>query len=89
MAGSSLKRALGRPIRDQVYSSRETQATTIQALELVNGESLTHWLWRGSRKMLGELAARTREPVRAAGSTAGTSAGAVRHDVSQTRRSCI
>ena len=55
--GSSLERALGRPIRDQVYSTRETQATTIQALELVNGETLTHWLWRGSRKMLGELAA--------------------------------
>jgi hypothetical protein len=27
----------------------------IQALELINGETLTHWLWRGSRKMLGEL----------------------------------
>ncbi|HEY1338172.1 MAG TPA: DUF1549 domain-containing protein [Bryobacteraceae bacterium] len=55
IAGSSLDRALGRPIRDQVYSTRDTQATTIQALELVNGERLTHWLWRGARKMLGEL----------------------------------
>jgi hypothetical protein len=55
IAGSSLERALGRPIRDQVYSTRDTQATTIQALELVNGETLTHWLWRGARKMLGEL----------------------------------
>jgi mono/diheme cytochrome c family protein len=53
--GSSLERALGRPIRDQVYSTRDTQATTIQALELVNGETLTHWLSRGARKMLGEL----------------------------------
>ena len=53
--GSSLERALGRPIRDQVYSTRDTQATTIQALELVNGETLTHWLWRGARKMLGQL----------------------------------
>jgi hypothetical protein len=53
--GSSLERALGRPIRDQVFATRDTQATTIQALELVNGEMLTHWLWRGSRKMLGEL----------------------------------
>ncbi|HMF77058.1 MAG TPA: DUF1549 domain-containing protein [Bryobacteraceae bacterium] len=57
IAGGSLTRALGRPIRDQVFSTRDTQATTIQALELVNGESLTHWLWRGSRKMLGELPA--------------------------------
>jgi hypothetical protein len=55
IAGGSLTRALGRPIRDQVFSTRDTQPTTIQALELVNGESLTHWLWRGSRKMLGEL----------------------------------
>ena len=55
IAGSSLERALGRPIRDQVYSTRDTQATTIQALELVNGETLTHWLWRGARRMLGEL----------------------------------
>ena len=54
IAGSSLERALGRPIRDQVYSTRDTQATTIQALELVNGEALTHWLSRGARRMLGE-----------------------------------
>jgi hypothetical protein len=56
VAASSLTRALGRPIRDQVYSTRDAQATTLQALELVNGLSLTHWLSRGARKMLGELA---------------------------------
>jgi hypothetical protein len=55
IAGSSLDRALGRPIRDQVYSTRDAQAATLQSLELVNGERLTHWLWRGARKMLGEL----------------------------------
>jgi len=55
VAATPLTRALGRPIRDQVYSTRETQATTLQALELVNGESLTHWLLRGARKMLGQL----------------------------------
>jgi hypothetical protein len=55
VAASSLTRALGRPIRDQVYSTRETQATTLQALELVNGETLTHWLLRGAQQMLGEL----------------------------------
>jgi hypothetical protein len=27
----------------------------LQALELVNGETLTHWLSRGAKKMLGEL----------------------------------
>ena len=54
-AASSLTRSLGRPIRDQVFSTRDTQATTIQAVELENGETLTHWLSRGSRRMLGQL----------------------------------
>jgi hypothetical protein len=52
---SSLARALGRPIRDQVFSIRNTVATTLQALELVNGERLSNWLLRGARNMLGEL----------------------------------
>jgi hypothetical protein len=52
---SSLARALGRPIRDQVFSTRNTVATTLQALELVNGERLANWLLRGARNMLGEL----------------------------------
>jgi len=52
---NSLTRALGRPIRDQVYSSRDTQATTLQALELVNGDFLTHWLNRAARRMRGQL----------------------------------
>jgi Protein of unknown function (DUF1549)/Protein of unknown function (DUF1553)/Planctomycete cytochrome C len=54
-ASSNLTRALGRPIRDQVISSRATQSTTPQALELVNGEILTRWLSRGARRMIGEL----------------------------------
>ena len=52
---SALARALGRPIRDQVFSTRNTAATTLQALELVNGERLANWLLRGARSMLGEL----------------------------------
>ncbi|MDQ2774419.1 MAG: DUF1549 and DUF1553 domain-containing protein [Acidobacteriota bacterium] len=55
LAASSLTRALGRPIRDQVFSSRDNQSTTIQGIELMNGETLTHWLNRGARRMLGEL----------------------------------
>jgi Protein of unknown function (DUF1549)/Protein of unknown function (DUF1553)/Planctomycete cytochrome C len=54
-ASSNLTRALGRPIRDQVISVRAAQATTPQALELVNGEILKHWLARGARRMVGEL----------------------------------
>lgn len=59
-ASSGLTRALGRPVRDQVNSTRATQASTLQALELVNGEIYTRWLSRGARRMLGELPA---EPV--------------------------
>jgi hypothetical protein len=46
---------LGRPIRDQVYTSRDALANSMQAVELVNGETLNHWIWRGAQKMLGEL----------------------------------
>jgi hypothetical protein len=52
---SDLTRALGRPIRDQVISIRASHSTTPQALELVNGETLTRRLSRGARRMLGEL----------------------------------
>jgi mono/diheme cytochrome c family protein len=55
VASSNLTRALGRPIRDQVNSTRATQASTLQALELVNGEIYTRRLSRGARRMLGEL----------------------------------
>jgi mono/diheme cytochrome c family protein len=55
VASSSLSRALGRPIRDQVTSTRAAHASTLQALELVNGELLTQSLSRGARRMLGEL----------------------------------
>ena len=55
VGSSPMTRALGRPIRDQVVTTRNTEATTLQALELVNGETVTHWLLRGARKMLSEL----------------------------------
>lgn len=54
-ASSPMTRALGRPIRDQVVTTRSSDATTLQELELVNGETLTHWLSRGAKRMLGEL----------------------------------
>ena len=52
---SRLTRSLGRPIRDQVFTERSSDATTLQALELVNGETLTRFLQRASKRMLGEL----------------------------------
>jgi hypothetical protein len=57
VAANPLTRALGRPIRDQVYSTRDHQATTLQALELTNGETLTHWLLRGAQAMLDQTPA--------------------------------
>jgi uncharacterized protein DUF1549/uncharacterized protein DUF1553/cytochrome c len=57
LGANSLTRALGRPIRDQVFSTRDTTATTLQALELVNGERLARWLLRAARRLAGEVAA--------------------------------
>jgi hypothetical protein len=54
-APDSLLRALGRPIRDQVTSTRVSAATTLQGLELVNGGTLTTRLTRGAQRLLGEL----------------------------------
>jgi hypothetical protein len=55
LKSSPLTRSLGRPIRDQVYTRRDTEATTLQALEVVNGETLDNLLARGAKRMLGEL----------------------------------
>jgi len=55
LKSSSLTRALGRPIRDQVFTTRNEEASTLQALELVNGEDLTYLLHRGAKRMLNEL----------------------------------
>jgi hypothetical protein len=56
-APSNLARALGRPIRDQVTSTRVSNSTTLQGLELVNGETLNRRLSRAARRLLGELPA--------------------------------
>ena len=55
LKSSPLTRAMGRPIRDQVFTTRETNPTTFQALELVNGGSLGLLLRRGARRLLNEL----------------------------------
>lgn len=54
-AASNLARALGRPIRDQVTSMRASNSTTLQGLELANGETLNRRLSRAARRLLGEL----------------------------------
>jgi mono/diheme cytochrome c family protein len=52
---SPLALALGRPIRDQVFTTRDNRPTTFQALELVNGASLENTLRRGALRLLGQL----------------------------------
>ncbi len=46
---NALSRALGRPNREQVVTRRDTLATMLQALELVNGTTLDAVLNRGAR----------------------------------------
>lgn len=55
LKSDALSRVLGRPIRDQVYTERSTEATTLQALELTNGPLLSKRLERASLALLGEL----------------------------------
>jgi cytochrome c553 len=55
LKSSPLSLALGRPIRDQVFTTRDNRATTFQALELVNGATLEKALHRGSLRMMGQL----------------------------------
>jgi hypothetical protein len=50
-----LSRVLGRPIRDQVYTERSSEATTLQALELTNGPLLSKRLERGAKALVGQL----------------------------------
>ncbi len=56
LKSTALGRALGRPIRDQVFTDRQTNPTTLDALELVNGATLSTALARASRRLTGTLA---------------------------------
>jgi hypothetical protein len=52
LKSSVLTRALGRPNRDQVVTDRQDQPTTLQSLELVNGQYLANWLREGARRLV-------------------------------------
>jgi hypothetical protein len=52
-----LSRALGRPIRDQVYTERNQEPTTLQALELTNGPLLSERIERAALALEGRLPA--------------------------------
>jgi mono/diheme cytochrome c family protein len=47
-----LMRSLGRPNRDQIVSVRPAYLTTLEAIDLSNGQILAETLERGSRKLL-------------------------------------
>ncbi len=55
--------ALGRPNREQVMTTRASAATTLQALELTNGGTLSKLLKRGAERIAAEPPGATREFV--------------------------
>jgi Protein of unknown function (DUF1549)/Protein of unknown function (DUF1553)/Planctomycete cytochrome C len=55
LKSSPLSLSMGRPVRDQVFTTRDNRATTFQALELVNGSTLESALRRGSLRLLNQL----------------------------------
>jgi hypothetical protein len=52
VAADPLMLALGRPTREQVISTRASAATTLQALELTNGDTLSQLLRQGAANLL-------------------------------------
>lgn len=54
---NALTRALGRPMRDGAVTERQTEASTLQALELANGETLNTTLTEGARRLLDQAQA--------------------------------
>jgi hypothetical protein len=52
MNADLLMRSLGRPNREQVVTTRESQLTTLQALDLANGQILADTLTRGAANLL-------------------------------------
>jgi hypothetical protein len=56
-----LMRSLGRPNREQVVTTRPDQLTTLQALDLSNGQILTETLARGAANLLKDMPKATHE----------------------------
>ena len=54
VAADPLMRALGRPIRDQVVTTRPESFTTLEALDLTNGSILANLLARGADNLSGQ-----------------------------------
>jgi hypothetical protein len=56
VAADPLMTALGRPNREQVVTTRSSVATTLQALEMTNGETLADILKRAADNLLNDPA---------------------------------
>ncbi|MBY0504156.1 MAG: DUF1549 domain-containing protein [Bryobacteraceae bacterium] len=52
---NSLTRALGRPMRDGAVTERLTESSTLQGMELANGEVLTTMLREGAKRLLDQV----------------------------------
>lgn len=63
VAADPLAVALGRPNREQVITTRASAATTLQTLELTNGDTLSKLLADGAEKIVSEKRASSRELV--------------------------
>jgi len=63
VAADPLTVALGRPNREQVITTRASAATTLQTLELTNGDTLSKVLKKGAEKVLAEKPAANRDLV--------------------------
>lgn len=61
--GTQLMRTLGRPNREQVVTTRPSELTTLEALELSNGEPLSELLRAGAEKLLAKRAGETPEVI--------------------------
>ena len=55
MDSDALQRSLGRPNREQVVTQRGEVLTTLQALDLANGQRVTEMLKAGATKILADL----------------------------------
>lgn len=64
VAADPLAVALGRPNREQVITSRASAATTLQSLEMTNGDTLSKLLKQGAGKVLASKPASGKQLVR-------------------------
>lgn len=65
VAADPLMLALGRPNREQITTERQSTATTLQGLEMTNGETLNKLVQRGAEKLLAANKQSSSELVRA------------------------